>query len=190
MLDSTRAFLAQPWPWYVAGPLIGLTVPILLLWTGKAFGISSSLRHTCAALWPGKSPYLDYDWRQKGLWNLTLAAGLILGGLIARLLLPHPEAVAISPATHADLVALGISDFSGLVPVELYSAGALARPAGWLIMVLGGFLIGFGARYANGCTSGHGITGLANVQLSSLVAIVSFFAGGLLATHVLLPWIL
>ncbi len=190
MLDSLHGLLSGPWPWYIAGPLIGLTVPLLLLITGKTFGISSSLRHACAAVLPGKSAYLQYDWRRKGLWNLTLAAGMVLGGLVAAVLLVNPQPVAISAATHADLAALGIEDFSGLVPLEIYSFDALSKPAGWLIMVLGGFLVGFGARYASGCTSGHGITGLANFQLSSLVAILAFFVGGITATHLILPWIL
>lgn len=190
MLDSLQSFLSRPWPWYVAGPLIGLTVPLLLLVTGKTFGISSSLRHMCAATVPGKSAYLQYDWRKQGLWNLTFAAGMVLGGALAGIFLANPEPVAISAATHADLAALGIEDFSGLVPEELYSFAALATPKGWLILVLGGILVGFGARYADGCTSGHGITGLANFQRSSLVAILAFFAGGVIATHALLPWIL
>lgn len=190
MLESVRDFLSQPWPWYVAGPLIGLTVPMLLLLTGKTFGISSSLRHACAATFPGKSAYLAYDWRRQGLWNLALAAGIVLGGSIAGVLLANPQPVAISAATHADLAALGIEDFSGLMPRDVYSLEALTHPAGWLVMVLGGFLVGFGARYADGCTSGHGITGLAMLQRSSMVAILAFFAGGIAATHLLLPLIL
>lgn len=186
MLDS----LTHPWPWYVAGPLIGLTVPLLLYSTGKTFGISSSLRHICAATLAGKSAYLRYDWRRQGLWNLALVAGIVLGGAIAGSLLAGPQSVAISPATQADLRALGIEDFSGLVPRELYSLGALGRPAGWLIMVMGGFLIGFGARYGDGCTSGHGITGLAGLERASAVAVLAFFVGGIVATHLLLPWIL
>lgn len=190
MLDSVVDFLSRPWPWYVAGPLVGLTVPLLLVVTGKTFGLSSSLRHTCAATVPGKSAYLDYDWRRQGLWNLTLIAGIMLGGFIAGTFLLDPEPVAISEATQSDLVALGIEDFSSLMPPEVYSLEALTRPAGWLIMVLGGFLVGFGARYADGCTSGHGITGLAMFQPASLVAILAFFAGGIAATHLLLPLIL
>lgn len=183
-------FLSQPWPWWVAGPLIGLLVPFLLVTTGKTFGISSSLQHACAAVAPGRSQYLNYDWRHQGLWNLVFALGIVLGGAVAAIVLRNPEPVAISAATQADLTALGLHDLSGLVPRELYSIAALGKPAGWLILVLGGLLVGFGARYADGCTSGHGITGLANLQLSSLVAILAFFAGGMIATHLLLPWIL
>ncbi|MEM1177755.1 MAG: YeeE/YedE thiosulfate transporter family protein [Acidobacteriota bacterium] len=182
--------LSQPWPWFVAGPLIGLTVALLLLVGGRSFGVSSSLRHVCAATVPGKSPFLRYDWRRTGWWNLVFVAGVILGGLIAGTWLSTGEPVAISQATKADLSALGVATDAGLVPTDLYSVRALATPEGFIILVLGGFLVGFGARYAGGCTSGHAITGLASFQLPSLVAVLGFFAGGLAATHLLLPMIL
>ncbi len=183
-------FLSQPWPWFVAGPLIGLTVVLLLVVGGKSFGVSSSLRHICAATVPGSSAFLRYDWRKSGLWNLLFVVGVVLGGLLAGTLLATGEPVAISEATKADLAALGLASDSGLVPTEIYSLAAVATPAGFVILVVGGFLVGFGARYAGGCTSGHAIMGLANLQLPSLVAVLGFFAGGLLATHLLLPLIL
>lgn len=182
--------LSQPWPWFVAGPLIGLTVALLLLVGGRAFGVSSSLRHVCAATFPGRSPFLRYDWRGSGLWNLVFVVGVVLGGVLAGTFLSTGEPVALSEATQADLAALGVATKSGLVPTDIYSFQALASPAGFTILVLGGFLVGFGARYAGGCTSGHAITGLASFQLPSLVAVLGFFAGGLLATHLLLPLIL
>lgn len=183
-------FVSQPWPWYVAGPLVGLTVALLLLFGGRAFGVSSSLQHVCAATVPGRSLYLRYDWRRSGMWNLVFVLGIVLGGAVAGNLLASPEPVAISEATKADLAALGVVTSRGLVPPEIYSLEALATPAGVVVLVIGGFLVGFGARYADGCTSGHGITGLANLQLPSLLAVLGFFAGGLLATHLLLPWVL
>lgn len=182
------SWLLEPWPWYVAGPMIGLTVTLLLLWGGKAFGVSSSLQHVCAATVPGRSPALRYDWRT-GLWNLVFVVGIVLGGALAQAL-TSPEPVALSEATKADLAALGIASGSGLVPAEIYSLAALETPTGWLVLVGGGFLVGFGARYAGGCTSGHAVTGLASLQLPSLVAVLGFFAGGLIATHFLLPLIL
>ncbi len=184
-------FLSQPWPWYVAGPLIGLMVPLLLLAGGKLFGISSSLRHLCAASLPGHVDFFRYDWKKTGLWNLTFALGIVLGGILAATLLaaPDPE-IALSAATRADLGALGITDFTGLVPRELISWEALLTGPGLLMIVGGGFLVGFGSRYAGGCTSGHAITGLADLQPASLVTVVGFFIGGLFITHVVLPWIL
>lgn len=180
-------FLSQPWPWYVAGPLLGLTVTLLLLVGSKAFGVSSSLQHACAAVVPGRSAYLKYDWRKKGTWNLVFVVGTLLGGVVAGQFLSTGEPVAVSEATVSDLEALGVAIEPGLVPTSIYSLEAVGTPAGLVVMVLGGFLVGFGARYANGCTSGHGVTGLANFKLSSLVAVIGFFVGGLVATHFLLP---
>jgi uncharacterized protein len=186
--------LSGPWPWYVAGPLIGLVVPLLLLFGGKVFGISANLRHMCAAV-PAparlKPSFLRYDWRRGGAWNLVFVAGVALGGFVGVLLLGMPDAgQSISDATRGELMALGIQDFSGLVPGDLFTWAGLATPAGLVMLGAGGFLVGFGARYAGGCTSGHAISGLADFQVPSLVAVVGFFAGGLLATFGVLPLIL
>lgn len=182
------AFLTSPWPWYVAGPLIGLTVPLLLLLGNKAFGISSNLRHVCAMA-PGRVPFFRYDWRKAGGWNLTFAAGIIVGGFLAGVLLANPEPVQVAASTRTDLAALGIGVDGGLAPAELFSWSALGSLGTWAILLGGGFLVGFGARYAGGCTSGHAISGLANLQLPSLVAVVGFFIGGLIMTHLFLPLI-
>lgn len=166
-------------------------IPLLLVLAGKPIGISSSLRHMCAAAIPAGLDFFKYDWRKVGLWNLTFAAGIIAGGFLASTLIANPSpTVGISPATVDDLRALGISDFSGLVPSELFQWGALVSLPGFLLIVAGGFLVGFGARYAGGCTSGHAIMGLSNLQLPSLVAVIGFFIGGLLVTHFVLPLIL
>ena len=180
---------SEPWPWYVAGPLIGLMVPALLLLGGRMFGVSSNLRHLCAATVPGPVEFFRYDWKKAGLWNLTFVVGILLGGVIAATLLHNPEPIAISEATKADLAALGITDFSGLVPAELFSWSSLATLPGLLLIVVGGFLVGFGSRYAGGCTSGHAIMGLADLQLPSLLAVVGFFVGGLIVTFLVLPLI-
>ena len=181
--------LTSPWPWWIAGPLIGLTVPLLLVIGNKAFGISSNLRHVCAML-PTRVGYFRYDWRRQGGWNLTFSLGILIGGAVAGLLLPNPQALEVAPATQAALANLGVSVDGGFAPEAWFSLSALSSVRGWLLLLVGGFLVGFGARYAGGCTSGHAITGLANLQLPSLLAVVGFFAGGLVGTYFLLPWFL
>lgn len=181
-------FLTTPWPWYVAGPIIGLTVPLVYLYAGRKWGVSSTFRDVCAATFPRNLDYFRYSWRTQGAWRLTMAIGLIAGGFLAGL--TGSADVAISAATHADLANLGITDFSGLVPSEIFSWSALGTLPGVLLIVVAGFLVGFGTRYANGCTSGHAISGLAALRVTSLVAVLGFFAGGLIATHLLLPLIL
>jgi len=185
---------SAPLPWYVAGPLIGLVVPLLLLLGGKAFGVSSNLRHLCAAVpvperW--KPSYLRYDWLRTGGWNLVFVLGMGIGGFVAARLFGVPDVGShISAATRADLAEVGLHDPAGIVPLELFSWEALFTPAGLLLVVAGGFLVGFGARYAGGCTSGHAISGLATFQRSSLAAVIGFFIGGLIVTFGVLPWIL
>lgn len=179
-------WLRQPWPWYVAGPLIGLTVPLLLILGNKSFGVSSSLRHACAIL-PTRVPYFRYDWRSAGGWNLAFAAGIVIGGFVGGTLLANPADLRLDESTRQDLAALGVSFEGNFVPLELFGASALARARNLLLLLFGGALVGFGARYAGGCTSGHAITGLAALQVPSLVAVVGFFVGGLVMTHLLFP---
>lgn len=189
-MSDVTALLSEPWPWYVAGPLIGLTVPLLLLWVGKPFGISSSFRDICAATLPGRVEFFQYDWKAQA-WRLAFAVGVVIGGFLAwQVLSPEEAVVAISEATRTDLAALGITDQTGLVPRQLMSWDALGSLPGLIVLVVGGFLVGFGTRWAGGCTSGHAITGLSNLQPASLIAVLGFFAGGLLSTHWLLPLIL
>ncbi|MBB5234710.1 hypothetical protein HNQ09_002153 [Deinococcus budaensis] len=178
-------FLRSPWPWYVGGPLIGLTVP-LLLWLGnKSFGISSNLRHACAILLPERvrPGFFRYDWRRER-WNLVFAGGLILGGFVAGALLADPEPARLSAAGAQSIRDLGVELRPGLVPAELTDLGS---PGVWLLLALSGLLVGFGTRYGGGCTSGHAITGLSTLQAPSLIATVSFFVGGILSANFLLP---
>jgi len=182
-------FIKQPWPWYVAGPVIGLMVPILLIFGNKTFGISSSLRHVCAACLPAKIPFFQYDWK-KEIWNLVFVFGIFLGGIITAVYLKNDAAVVVDPKLMSELSGYGIADFSGLVPADLFSWSSLSTPRGFVLMVIGGFLVGFGTRYAGGCTSGHAIMGLSNLQLPSLIATISFMAGGFIMANLILPFIL
>lgn len=182
-------FLQQPWPWYVAGPLIGLTVPILLILGNKSFGISSSLRHICASCFPTKIPFFQYDWKKEA-WNLYFVAGIFIGGVISALLLKNPDPIQVHPQLVQELANYGIQDYSELVPIDIISWSSLLSLRGFVLMVLGGFLVGFGTRYAGGCTSGHSIMGLANLQLPSLIATICFMVGGILMANFILPLIL
>ena len=181
-----RTFFSQAWPWYLAGPIIGLFVPALLIAGNKQFGVSSNLRHVCCAILPQKSGYFHYDWKKAGLWNLLLLAGIVAGAFAITALV-GAQNVALSADTQSALARLGIHDFSGLAPRELFSWTALLTVKGFVSIVVGGFLVGFGSAYAGGCTSGHAISGLAALQLPSLIAVLGFFAGGLIATHLILP---
>ena len=181
--------ITQPWPWYIAGPLIGLTVPILLLIGNKSFGISSSMRHICAACIPANIPLFKYDWK-KEWWNLFFVAGITIGSFIASYWLHGNGPIAISAGLQQDLAEVGVTDYSGLMPQELFSWSALGSLRGWILIVMGGFLVGFGTRYAGGCTSGHAIMGLSTLQWPSLIATCCFMIGGLLMTHLLLPFLL
>lgn len=179
----------QPWPWYIAGPLIGLMVPTLLIFGNKTFGISSSLRHICASCFPSKIPFFQYNWR-KEVWNLFFVFGVFIGGIITMLYLKNDAAVVVDPRLVSELSTYGISDYSSLVPVEIFSWTSLSTPRGIIMMVLGGFLVGFGTRYAGGCTSGHAIMGLSMLQLPSLVATICFMVGGFIMANLILPLIL
>ena len=181
-------FLSQTWPWYVAGPLITLTLFFLLYW-GKTFGVSGNYRVMCAALGAGKTAkFFDFDWK-KEKWNLVFIAGAMLGGYLANTFIPTEE-VVVSAATVTDLSELGVAVGTELVPMDIFAVDQFFTARTLVFVVVGGFLVGFGTRWAGGCTSGHAITGLSNLQLPSLIAVIGFFIGGLLMTHVILPYLL
>ena len=182
-------WLQKPWPWYVAGPIIGLMVPLLLLIGNKRLGISSSLRHICAACLPAKIPFFQYNWKKEA-WNLFLVAGVLIGGYIASTMLSSHEPMQVNEKLLTELQAYGITNHDKLVPTDIFNWPALLTIKGFLLMVVGGFFVGFGTRYAGGCTSGHSIMGLSNLQLSSLIATCSFMAGGFIMANLIMPFIL
>jgi uncharacterized membrane protein YedE/YeeE len=181
--------ITQPWPWYIAGPLIGLTVPLLLILGNKSFGISSSLRHICAACLPANIPFFKYEWK-KEVWNLVFVSGILMGGIIAAYFLSSGAPIVVHPDLATDLAQYGVQDYTGLVPVEIFNWQSLFTLRGFIMMVVGGFLVGFGTRYAGGCTSGHAIMGLSTLQWPSLVATCCFMLGGFLMANFILPIIL
>ncbi len=182
MLELIR----QPWAWYISGPMIAW-VMFLLLRAGREFGISSTLRAACSMLGAGKRvSFFDFDWKSQ-VWNLVFAVGALIGGFIATNFLSDPNSLVLSTATTDDLDALGISFNGDLAPYELFSWKGLLSWQGLAAIVLGGFFVGFGTRWAGGCTSGHAISGLSNLQLPSLIAVIGFFIGGLIMTHLMFP---
>ena len=184
-------FISQPWPWYVAGSIIAFTMFLLLI-SGKSLGISSNLRSICSIMGAGKHcDFFDFDWREQS-WNLVFVSGLLIGGFIAGNYLTTDDVAAhISAETIAELQAYGIADPGvELVPRNIFSWENLISVKGFILLVIGGFCVGFGTRYAGGCTSGHAITGLSDLQLPSLIAVIGFFAGGLLVTYLFLPYLL
>lgn len=182
-------WLHKPWPWYLAGPLIGLTIPVLLLTGNKNLGVSSSLRHICAACLPAKIPFFSYDWK-KEIWNLFFVGGILLGAYLAANNLASPEPVQVDPRLLTELKSYGITNHDKLVPTDLFNWASLLTIKGFIMMALGGFLVGFGTRYAGGCTSGHSIMGLSNLQWPSLVATCCFMAGGFIMANLIMPLLL
>lgn len=182
-------WILEPWPWYISGPLIA-GIMFLLLFGGKNFGMSSNLRTMCTIGGAGRvTDFFDFDWKSQR-WNLVVVAGAITGGFIGANFLSSDTAVNINPETVITLENLGFeSAGEAYLPNELFATSALTDPKSLAILLIGGILIGFGARYAGGCTSGHAISGLSNLQLPSLIAVMGFFAGGLIMVHLLFPLI-
>ena len=180
-------YILQPWPWYVSGPCIAI-VMFLLLYFGKTFGMSSNLRTLCSIGGAGKKvEFFKFDWKAQR-WNLIVVLGAIVGGFIAHYHLSNPIDIELSKNTIADLNQLGFSNTGqSLLPPELFSWDNVFTLKGLSILVIGGFLVGFGTRYAGGCTSGHAITGLSSLQLPSLIAVIGFFIGGLIMIHFVYP---
>lgn len=182
-------FILQPWPWYVAGPIIA-TIMFILTYFGKNFGMSSNLRTMCTIGGAGKfSNFFKFDWKSQQ-WNLIVLLGAVIGGFLASQFLTNDPTVDLNPKTVASLQEMGFKNpGSSYVPAELYGLEAIMSLKGLLILIIGGFLVGFGSRYAGGCTSGHAISGLSNLQIPSLIAVIGFFIGGLIMTHLTLPFI-
>ena len=182
-------YILQPWPWYISGPLIAF-IMFILIYLGKTFGMSSNLRTFCTIAGAGKkTEFFNFDWKSQK-WNLTVVLGAVIGGYIAHFWLSNPVDIALNQDTVEHLSQLGFDNAGkSLLPPELFSWDAVFSLKGLLILIIGGFLVGFGTRYAGGCTSGHAITGLSSLQIPSLIAVIGFFIGGLIMVHLLFPLI-
>lgn len=192
IFNQVRDLIAQPWPWYVAGPMLAI-IMFILLYFGHEFGISENFRLMCAADGADNmNEFFKIDWRT-GEWNLLVALGAVFGGYLAShyFLGPNGDIAHVSDATVTSLNKIGINVAKGAVPLvpEFISWKGLLSWQGLITIAGGGFMVGFGARYAGGCTSGHAISGLSALQLPSLVAVIGFFIGGLLITYFVIPFL-
>lgn len=186
MIDA----ILQPWPWYVSGPLIALVMLFLLL-TGKNFGMSANLRTICSIGGAGKAvDFFKFDWKRQ-VWNLMVVVGAVLGGFFASKYLSEDTNIDLNENTVIALESAGFEN-PGVtyVPEEIYGWEAVSSFKGLMILIIGGLFIGFGTRWAGGCTSGHAISGLSNLQLPSLIAVIGFFIGGIVMTFFILPYLL
>ena len=183
-------YILNPWPWYISGPLIAFVMAVLLYF-GKTFAMSSNLATMCSMAGAGKFlAFFKADWKEKK-WNLIVVLGAIIGGFIAKNFLSNDTGANLNKKTILELNELGFTNpGKTIVPNEIYGFDAMMSPHGITILVVGGLLVGFGTRYAGGCTSGHAITGLSSLQKPSLIAVIGFFIGGLLMTNLILPYIL
>ncbi|MDO3695523.1 YeeE/YedE thiosulfate transporter family protein [Wenyingzhuangia sp. chi5] len=179
-------FILEPWAWYVSGFLIAL-VMFLLMMMGDRFGLSSNLRTLCTICGAGKkTDFFSFDWKSQK-WNLLVMIGAVIGGFIGAHFLSNNTGVNISSDTIEQLQEIGInSSNTSYLPTEIFGLFTFKNI---LLLAVGGFMVGFGARYAGGCTSGHAISGLSNLQIPSLIAVIGFFIGGLFMIHVLFPFI-
>lgn len=178
-------WILKPWPWYISGPLITSTM-LLLLFLGKRFGMSSNLKTICTLCGAGKtSSFFRFDWKSQS-WNLLVMVGAVLGGFIGSHFLSNNQIPDLNPKTVDQLEALGFGS-AAYAPTELFGNQIFTSPKTLLILLIGGILVGFGSRYVGGCTSGHSISGLSNLQLPSLIATIGFFVGGLIMVHFLFP---
>lgn len=184
-------WISQPWHWAVSGAGIAVVL-FLLTWMGRMFGMSSTYTVLCSLAGAGKKvDYFRLDWKNE-TWRLYLVAGAMCGGVFAFYFLSSPNAVAISQSTIDHLAKWGIAypasdeHGKGFIPTSVFNFTTIK---GIILSLVGGFLIGFGSRYGEGCTSGHAISGLSHLRLPSLITVIGFFIGGLLMTHLIMPLI-
>jgi len=182
-------FLFQTWHWSITGFLIAM-IMLTLNYFGKVFGMSSNLRTLCTMAGADKfADFFKFDAKSQ-YWNLMVILGAMIGGFVAVYFMSNPSNVSINPQTIAQLQAMGIDAPNGkLLPDHLFGNDVFQSPKMIFILLIGGLLIGFGSRYAGGCTSGHAIAGMSNLQRQSLKAVIGFFVGGLLMTHFIFPLI-
>ena len=162
-----------PLHWSISGILIGLCVPLLLLIDNKTFGISSSL-----------SDVWDRNKRRKGRWKFKFLLGVLIGAALTNLWSDPSASLLVSSKVINRLKDWNIDFSQGYYPIGLFNFDNWSAV---LLSLSGGFLVGYGARLANGCTSGHCISGISNLQLSSMIVTLSFFIGAIITSYLIYP---
>ena len=182
--------LQSTWPWYISGPLFAL-IMLSLIYFGNSFGVSRNLRTICSMTGIGKNiEYFKFDWKSQ-IWNLVFLLGVIVGSYCTIQFLDNGKNLELSTNAIIKLEQAGFKNVGqSLAPQELFGTSVLQSPLKLCVLLLGGIMIGFGTRYASGCTSGHAISGLSNLQLPSLIAVIGFFLGGLVMVHLIFPFLL
>ncbi len=155
-------------PWYIAGPLIGLIVPALLFLRQKQFGVSSSFSFILSHFLPKSSYFINA--KTKSNWQFHFAVGILLS--------------ALASSYFISLEDLVIENVPNEIP---YLMGEIYTSDNAFLFLIGGLLIGFGARYADGCTAGNCIMGVSQFSVSSIIATVSFFIAGVLTAQFINP---
>lgn len=185
-MDSIMHIISGPWPWYVSGPIIGAMVPLMILIGNRSFGISQNLEHLCAITQPEfiNVNFFKYDWKNSS-WSLFFAVGVLFGGFLAGFIFPDPAPIQLSQAAQKLFIQWGLGNLHAYNPVEIFGLSI----NNIILLLLGGIAIGFGTRYAGGCTSGHAITGISTLQPQSFAAVIGIFSGGLFASHFIVPYL-
>lgn len=156
----TQWFPAEPWPWWMGGLVIGALVPLLYYFLNTALGVSTGFGNFAKLLFPKTT----LSWLNSKSFSSVvnhrfyMMMGMLIGAFSAGRVMGLP------------VVTIEMGVFSETLQWPIWGNVL------WFLM--GGFLLGLGARIAGGCTSGHSIHGLANFQLSSLVATICFLIFG------------
>jgi uncharacterized membrane protein YedE/YeeE len=163
-MNFARSLFVELWPWWLGGIGVGLLVPLMYYFLNTALGVSSGYGNILKLLLPKtKLRWLNTDaYKNVFNWRFLFIAGMIIGGFLSA----RTSNMALTTTQ------MGLFTERTGWPLPLYLLWFLA----------GGILLGFGARLAHGCTSGHSIHGLATLQKSSLVATVFFLLFGVIGT--------
>ena len=168
MLGLTK----RAWSPYTAGIIVGLLqIPAFLL-IGTALGTSSSYVTISANLAQFVDPSIveikyaaNHLGGAKNWWQVALIAGIVLGAFLSSRLSGTPR--------------------WGHSPFWAKAMGAHTPARRYMMAFLGGFIMVLGARIADGCTSGHGVSGIAQLAIGSFIAVTAMFGAGIITANLI-----